>query len=455
MPRERHLDCFSILWAPASLLSLTPNSSSVSLRILTMDLAYDAITQSSYDNNRATTPTPPKPTDEPSPQATPKAPPRQNLQTEFQETFKALSASPWGAKLGGWWSSTTKQSQSYYEEAVKEAEDLRVDALKGFNDLKQNIVTRTRGMSGGDADLPPATPDTKEATEEEKIAETETFLDKFKAEAAKRLKDVQAAEDAADQALLRFGTNIRNFLKDAVVITEPDDEQQSGEVIFESKDQSGKRVVHASRLDGQLYAIHTTPEKFTHDPEDEGGQWSKWKEEFDIEGQTETIAKDLDRYPELRAMMERTKEEIEYKDFWTRYYFLRMVLEAHEAKRKELLKGENTLVCRNQEILTVTASTNDTEEVAWDEDSDDENVKPSTPQIMEPIKLISSDTNESSTTLHQPDAAGLKPEGRRSHDEKSVADSEASYDMISGAPSRAASSPKERRADESDEEDWE
>ena len=51
----------------------------------------------------------------------------------------------------------------------------------------------------------------------------------------------------------------------------------------------------------------------------------------------------------------------------------------------------------------------------------------------------------------------LQPEPRRSHDEKSVADSEASYDMLnSGAPSRAASSPKERKQDEeSDEEDWE
>ncbi len=318
-----------------------------------MDLAYDAITQSSY-TDRAATPTPPKPADtstpEPDPQATPKSAPRQNLQTEFQETFKAFSASPWGAKLGGWWSSTTKQGQSYYEEAVKEAEDLRVDALKGFNDLKETIVTRTRGMSGGDATLP--SPETaaegsseqKEAisAEDAKLQETDSFLDKFKAEAAKRLKEVQAAEDAADEALLRFGTNIRNFLKDAVVITEPDqnDEQQPGSVLFESKDKTGKRVVHASRLDGQLYVIHTTPTSFTQDPEDSGGQWTKWKEEeFDIEKQTETVAGDLERYPELRETMERLAGEVEYRDFWTRYYFLRMVLEGQEKRRRELLKG--------------------------------------------------------------------------------------------------------------------
>ena len=54
----------------------------------------------------------------------------------------------------------------------------------------------------------------------------------------------------------------------------------------------------------------------------------------------------------------------------------------------------------------------------------------------------------------------LKPaEGRRSHDEKSQADSDASYDIVSGAPSRASGSPKEKKVEavkeESDEEDWE
>ena len=76
---------------------------------------------------------------------------------------------------------------------------------------------------------------------------------------------------------------------------------------------------------------------------------------------------------------------------------------------------------------------------------------------MQQQKLVSQNTNDSSLTVNQPNngGGGLKPEGRRSHDEKSVADSEASYDIVSGAPSRAASSPKEKKVDESDEEDWE
>lgn len=66
----------------------------------------------------------------------------------------------------------------------------------------------------------------------------------------------------------------------------------------------------------------------------------------------------------------------------------------------------------------------------------------------------------SSTTI-QPSAkdTSLKPtESRRSNDEKSQADSEASYDVVgaaSGKTSQAPSSPKEpKKADDSDD-DWE
>lgn len=110
------------------------------------------------------------------------------------------------------------------------------------------------------------------------------------------------------------------------------------------------------------------------------------------------------------------------------------------------------------------ASTHETEEeVGWDEESDDENAR-TTPQIKEPAeKLVAQNTNESTTTIQPVPVAteNLRPEGRRSHDEKSVADSDASYDLISGATSRAPGSPKDDKpkemdkVEESDEEDWE
>lgn len=100
------------------------------------------------------------------------------------------------------------------------------------------------------------------------------------------------------------------------------------------------------------------------------------------------------------------------------------------------------------------------EEVGWDEDSDDETTKTATKTKAE-VRPASA---ASSTTLHPstqpvPDKTLLQPESRKSEDEKSRADSDASYDVVgakSGAPSHAPGSPKEsRKADDSEEEDWE
>jgi hypothetical protein len=337
-----------------------------------MDLAY-ANEQIYAPQSRSSTPTPQqgstnttstsplKPaTGSDDPSATPRAEPSQpagrtDLSTELSETFKAFSASPWGARLGGFWGNVQKQSQSYYEEAVKEVEDLRVDAVKGLSSLQESIANRARSLSiegpekeGGAAEEvkkdegSEEKPKDDETEADKQIRENEGFLERFRAEAAKRLKDVQRAEDAADEALLRFGTNITNFLRDAVAVSAPEaDSDGKGEVLFESKDAAtGKRVIHTSRLDAQLHVIHTTPSGLESDPQSTGEQWETFKKDFDIEKKTDAIAADLDRYPELRRTMEGlVPEKVEYKDFWTRYYFLRHVLEVQEEKRRELLKG--------------------------------------------------------------------------------------------------------------------
>jgi len=127
------------------------------------------------------------------------------------------------------------------------------------------------------------------------------------------------------------------------------------------------------------------------------------------------------------------------------------------------------IALNHQQADILTASSTTTEEVAWDEDSDDENENASsTPQIREPSEpspQFTTNLSSSTKTLQQvppTESEVLKPEGRRSHDEKSVADSDASYDLVSGTASRAPGSPKEEvtknvagRTDESDEEDWE
>ncbi|MBE7180092.1 MAG: hypothetical protein INR71_02605 [Terriglobus roseus] len=257
------------------------------------------------------------------------------------------------------------QGQTYYEEAKREVNTASTEASKGINDL----VTRARTISlnqdvsasttiaSGDGqtfteEVPRASTDTTatarpfdaserpESLPADIVKEAETLLTRFRGEAAKRLKDIQKAEDAADEALLKFGTNIRNFLREAVIVTGPDsaDGKEGDKVLFESKDADGKRVIHTTRFDAQLHVIHSSLDSFLRDPKSD--QYEPWAADFDIDKRTDEIAKDLDKYEELRRAMEKcVPEKVEYKAFWTRYYFLRHVIETEESRRRELLKG--------------------------------------------------------------------------------------------------------------------
>lgn len=456
-----------------------------------MDFAYDEIATRTFSNDRSTTPRPGETSDSETTSTTPtktsEQPQRQNLQTEFQETFKAFSNSPWGTKLGGWWSTARTQGASYYETARKEAEKREAEAAKALEEARKVVVERTKiVVEAAENQLDNIVNEDKkaelEAARKEKEAQerqaqqdseegnsrdaaetsqedTETFLNRFKSEAAKRLKEVQKAEDAADEALLRFGTNVRNFLKDTISVTASELSSQTGssEVLFESRDgNTGKRVIHTSRFDAQLHVIHSTPSSFTEDPDAENEEWTKFKSEFDIEKKTDTIASDLEKYPELRAAMEKlVPEKVEYKDFWSRYYFLRHVIELREEKRKELLKGMLFVNHRSNynkyaNFLPASAAAEQEEEAGWDSESDSE--EPAKTNIEKATATSSAQTPHTRTDS---DAATLRAP-RRSHDEKSVADSEASYDLVSGAASHAHGSPKEKPVKEEDsDDDWE
>lgn len=172
----------------------------------------------------------------------------------------------------------------------------------------------------------------------ETTGDSETVLSRLRTEAAKRLKDLQRAEDAADEALLKFGGNVRDFLKEAISIAPPQGSEQGSTILFESKDAQGKRVIHTSRFDAQLHVIHTSTESFANDPS--GPEFEKWAQEFDIDKKTSDIDADLKKHPELRSTMEKiVPTQIPYADFWKRYYFLRHGIETAEARRRDLLKG--------------------------------------------------------------------------------------------------------------------
>ncbi len=218
------------------------------------------------------------------------------------------------------------------------------EASKGFTDLRSSIINRTRALSlahtsatseqaGKEKD------GEKEISTDEALKESEGVLARLRTEAAKRLKEIEKAEDAADEALLKFGTNIRNFLRDAVSIAPPSDQPGQGStVLFESKDASGKRVIHTTRFDAQLHVIHSSTDSFTKDPISE--EYEPWTQTFDLDSKTEDISKDLDNFAELRISMEKlVPDTVTYGDFWKRYYFLRHSIETAEARRRDLLKG--------------------------------------------------------------------------------------------------------------------
>ena len=264
------------------------------------------------------------------------------------------------------------QGEQYYATATQEVSTASETATKGFSDLANRARTltisspptsprpdaatssgtaaETREDGEGDdrakdkeAAAHPDRPDSLPADiYKEASAGATSLAARFKTEAARRLKEAQKLEDAADEALLAWGTSLGAFLKDAVSIAPPsaeDVEQGKGEVLFASKDpESGKRVVHATRLDAQLHVIHCSMDSFLKDPK--SGEWDGWKADFEVEKRTEEIARDLERYEQLRRAMEKlVPEQVEYATFWARYYFLRHVVETEETRRRELLKG--------------------------------------------------------------------------------------------------------------------
>ena len=326
----------------------------------TMDIAYDHIQEETLPQDPAKSSSDANA----DPTTTSNHTPKPSLNAEFAEAYKSISETPWGAKLGGFFSTVQKQGSNLYDAAKQEGSAASGEAVKGWQDLKSAMAIRARSLSSGQEDTPLAESEGKEKAVLDKLSEaataktaegvesSESMVTRFRSEATKRLKELEKAEEAADKAILRFGANLGGFLRDAVTITGPEDGKDGkGTVLFESKSEDGKRVIHSTRLEAQLWAIHTSEDKFLVDPDlagKEGGEergeegvWEEWSKGFDVEKRTEEVRRDLERYEELRKMMERlVPEKVEYKMFWCRYYFLRDLVEKEEVRRREVLKGE-------------------------------------------------------------------------------------------------------------------
>ncbi|KAL1903349.1 hypothetical protein Sste5346_000635 [Sporothrix stenoceras] len=438
--------------------------------------------------------------------------PPATINEDIQAAVSALS--PWASRIGGFFGNVVKQGGSVVREAQQEVTALGQDASKGLTGLRETIVNHTRNLSlvtgtgaSGEASSSTAAAGASETTPNAADgaaagAEDSTVLNKIKGEAAKRLRDLQRAEDAADEALIKLGTGLRDFLREAITIAPPTSASAAGSsgnvtgstVLFESKDAQGKRVIHTSRFDAQLHVIHTSPGSFSKDPAG-GAEFATFAKSFDIDSKTTDIASDLNKYPELRATMEKlVPATVPYAGFWKRYYFLRHGIETAEARRRDLLKAASAEedIAWDEDSEEEDSEEEESEEEdsdESDEDTESEGTKPASKPAGKPTGKAagkvpskapakSTGSTESSKTLHPPKADKktaakkvasttsvdglLKPGTPRKSDEKSVADSEASYDIVgakSGVPSRTPNSPQRVEEDseeeDSEEEDWE
>ncbi|KAH7040290.1 uncharacterized protein B0I36DRAFT_357610 [Microdochium trichocladiopsis] len=446
-----------------------------------MDLAYDniakeALPEDQKDGQQA---------------STSKSPERRpTLNDEVQDVYRAFTTSSWGSWFGGQVSNVVKQGQSVLQEAQQEVVSLSADASRQIATLRSRAFSINTAPAPTEASTSAAAErDGGETTPTTATARTSgsdsTFLSKVQAEASKRWKDIQRAEDAADEKLMELGGYIFNVVKQSIEIQPGSADDSSRGARFESKDESGKRVIHTSRFDAQLHVIHTTEKGFTEDPP-ASTDYKTWAKEFDIDKKTESISADLTKYPDLRATMEKVvPDTVPYADFWKRYYFLRRSVEAAEERRRDLLKAasaEEEVKWDDEDSDDDSDSDDDdSDSDDSDDDSDDDAAAKTTPKTAakaatkttptpatakkpaRPVSSASSATIQPTSATSTPAPAKKEqtkgPEPRKSNDEKSQPDSDTSYDVVgaqSGVTSRAPNSPKDsRKGDDSDDDEWE
>lgn len=110
------------------------------------------------------------------------------------------------------------------------------------------MVNRTRGLSlSGQPNVNNASAhreDDGNQSDAETIRPSEGILSRIKA----GLTELEKVEQRADEYILQFGSNIGNFLKEAVTIVPPEgevfsDDAAQKDVLFESKDDGSKRKI--------------------------------------------------------------------------------------------------------------------------------------------------------------------------------------------------------------------
>jgi len=98
-----------------------------------------------------------------------------------------------------------------------------------------------------------------------------------------------------------------------------------------------------SRTDALLHDLHSNQVLLLHDPDvNVDPSYTAWEKSFRADERTDEIASLLERYPELRTLMDSlVPEKIPYKDFWKRYLYQKSKIDVEEARRKQVFENNN------------------------------------------------------------------------------------------------------------------
>ncbi|KAK9446480.1 uncharacterized protein V1518DRAFT_423862 [Limtongia smithiae] len=417
-----------------------------------MDTAYDAIQQTTLPEEATAAP----------PVDTGTGPTIQSLSAEVSEALQTLNGTAWGARISGLWENVKKQGEAALdvtkqditaasELATSLSEQMRLSEIASqvaaqasqvANQASQLVVSTRRSIDVSSA------PQLVRESVRTAPESTSKMFNILKQKAQGRIEELEQVEFA--KYFNQVGKDVGEFLKSTVTIEpgSPEDYGENGappesltkDVLFDLPDDI-KRQIYTTRLDAQVHALHTSPEPFL--AADQGdAEYDEFAKKFEIDSQTATIAADLDRYPELRKLMESlVPEKITYSEFWKRYYFLREQINLEESRRKQLLAEAG----------------NADDQFDWDEDDEeDQGAASGTAKTAEAGPKSASDSTETlkaTAAVANDDPAGSKTTSSRPS-------SESSYDVVSATASTtdiagAAKVAKAAKAENSDEEDWE
>lgn len=277
----------------------------------------------------------------------------EKFENEVSKTYDAIEtkASTWGASFGSFISNF--KVNDYINETRKQVENFHLDekvnltkstVTKKFEEIQSRLVneentTKSKNMWSLLSN------------------KTNTYLDELD-------KELEQVETFAGSYVNKFG----QFIKDSIVISNPEDEDEliddsEGDLLFNVLDDSKSRPqkVTSTRTEAQLYALHTSPELYLTNAQDE--TYDQFKKCFKLDSKTEDIAALLKQNVELNKLSTSiVPEKVKYDEFWTRYFYLYDKILKEESNRKKLLKKGN--------------DTNETksENVEWsDEEEGDEN----------------------------------------------------------------------------------